>query len=217
MSDYYDDNVVFWESAWSRVKNLYKEPNKVDYLQEMPDTLKKHGAKKVLDIACGSGWLSVFLNSFGFEVTGVDISETAIKLAHQWVTEDKLTNIDFQVQDMMALDFPEGYFDAIMVNSTFEHLNYDRGQEFFNLAKRVVKTDGLLFGCFDEVCVGTKGEFQVLEDGSRVYTDDMRQGMLLRNYSNEELQNLLAASDWQIISQRTAENNSRIIWAQNKK
>lgn len=213
---YYEQNLAFWEKAWSRVKNLYKKPNEVDYLEEMPRVLKEHSAQKVLDIACGSGWLSVYLNSHGFNTTGIDVSESAIKLAWQWVEEDKLENIDFKVLDMMQVDsLPEASFDAVMINSTFEHLNYELGLEFFKKLKKVIKPGGLLFGAFDEVCRGEKGEFETLRDGSRVYSDEARAGMLLRNFSDEELEELLKSSNWEIISKRINEQGTRVIWAKN--
>ena len=36
---------------------------------------------KVLDVGCGEGFYDIYLASRGFEVTGIDISENAIKLA----------------------------------------------------------------------------------------------------------------------------------------
>lgn len=217
MTDYYQENKDFWETAWARVKNLHKKPTETEYLDSLPQGLKEHGVKTVLDLACGSGWLAVYLNSFGFETTGTDISESAIKLAHRWVAEESLTNIDFKVQDMIYPDFPEDHFDAVVISSCLEHLDKERAAEFFSNIKKVVKADGILFACFDRVCVGTKGEFETRDDGSRVYTDDLRKGMLLRNYSDDELKEMMQANKWQILSFETTAKEARLVWAKNEK
>ncbi len=217
MADYYIENRDFWETAWTRVKNLYKKPTETEYLEELPKGLKEYGVKTVLDIACGSGWLAVYLNSFGFKSTGIDISEAAIKLAHRWIEEENLKDIEFFMQDMMDMDFPDDHFDAIVISSSLEHLNKERAAEFFIKAKRVVKPDGILFGCFDHVCVGDKGEFTTLDDGTRVYTDTVRKGMLLRNYSTEELQDMMKETNWEIFSINETPKEARLVWAKNKK
>ena len=37
----------------------------------------------ILDLACGQGRHSIFLNSLGFRVTGIDLSEKSIKHANE--------------------------------------------------------------------------------------------------------------------------------------
>ena len=54
-----------------------------EYLSQIPDKLRTHGAKRILDLGCGSGWLSIYLARNGFNVTGIDIAEHAVKLAPQ--------------------------------------------------------------------------------------------------------------------------------------
>ena len=62
---------------------------------------------KILDLACGKGRHSIYLNQLGFKVTGADLSENSIEQAAQ-SANDKL---DFVVHDM-RLPFDEK-FDAI--------------------------------------------------------------------------------------------------------
>ena len=215
--DYYKNNIDFWETAWSRVKNLHKKPTETDYLETLPKQLKDYGLETVLDLACGSGWLAVYLNSFGFKTVGTDISPAAIKLAHRWVEEENLKDIEFYVQDMVEPDFPENKFDAVVISSCLEHLDKDRADIFFKNLKKIVKSEGYIFGCFDEVCVGTKGEYETLEDGMRIYKDDLRKGMILRNYSDEEIKALLKENNWELISMETSESGARLVWAKNLK
>ncbi len=84
----YQHNIKFWEDAWQRVKHPYRKLADLDYLTEIPEVFKKYNCKTILDIACGSGWLSFYLASFGFKPVGVDISVSAIDLANRWISED---------------------------------------------------------------------------------------------------------------------------------
>lgn len=215
--NYYKENLDFWEVAWAKVKAPYKKHPDLAYIETIPEVFKKYGSKHILDIACGSGWLSIYLASHGFKCTGVDISQSAIDLANGWVAEDKIENVDFVMADMFNMDFPGDTFDGILINAAFEHLNFERGEEFLTKIKPFIKNDGLMFGVFDKVATGTKGEFYTLEDGSRVYTDDARKGMLMRNYSDEELKDLFAKTGWEVKSWYKNNLESRIVEAVNRK
>src|SRR4051812_2242107 len=61
---------------------------------------------RLLDIACGRGRHSVYLNKKGYDVTGIDLSHANIKYAQQF--ENK--RLHFYVHDMRYL-FYINYFD----------------------------------------------------------------------------------------------------------
>ncbi len=67
--------------------------------------IPEHG--KILDLACGKGRHSVYLNSLGFNVTGVDLSEQSIAHAKQYENE----TLKFDVHDMTK-PYPKK-FDAV--------------------------------------------------------------------------------------------------------
>jgi len=61
----------------------------------------------IMDLACGKGRHSVYLNSLGYDVTGVDLSENSIAHAKQYEND----SLHFQVHDMCK---PFGKrFDAV--------------------------------------------------------------------------------------------------------
>jgi SAM-dependent methyltransferase len=209
----YKDNLNFWDTAWTRVTKIHKDPPKLPYIHEVARKFKKFQLKKVLDLACGSGWLSVFLSKYNFDVTGMDISEAAITLANQWKKEDNIQNIDFVCGDIFEMPFPEKTFDAIVLNSSLEHFRYDQAKIVFEKISKTLVDKGFFFGCFDQVGSG-KGEYFELEDSTHVYTDDMRKGMMLRNFTDEELKGLLSSFD--ILSFDKNTYGSRLVWARKK-
>ena len=209
----YQENVLFWDTAWSRVTKIHKDPPKLPYIHEVARKFKKYQVKKVLDLACGSGWLSVFLSKYNFDVTGLDISDAAIKLANQWKEEDKIENVSFIKGDIFEMPFPEKSFDAIVFNSSLEHFRLDQAKSIFKKLSSALNDKGFFFGCFDQVGTG-KGDYFELEDHTHVYTDEMRKGMMLRNFSDDELKSLL--SDFDILSFDKNTYGSRLVWARKK-
>lgn len=64
---------------------------------------------KILDLACGKGRHSIYLNHLGYQVTGLDLSEQNIRAARQ-AQNDRL---QFEVHDMRRVYRP-GHFDYIL-------------------------------------------------------------------------------------------------------
>lgn len=208
----YEENLRFWDEAWQRVSKPHKELPKLPYIHEITRKLKKYQVKKVLDLGCGSGWLSIFISKYGFDVTGIDTAKPAVELGKLWAQEDN-SNVNLLVGDILNLPFQEGSFDAVVCNSVLEHLRMDQAKILFDKIHKVLADKGFLFGCFDRVGTG-KGEYYELNDSTHIYTDEMRKGMMLRNYSDEELKGLLVNFD--ILSFDKNNYGSRLVWVRKK-
>ena len=208
----YKENLLFWNEAWQRVSKPHKELPKLPYIHELTRKLKKYQVKKVLDLGCGSGWLSIFMSKYGFDVTGIDAAFAAVELGKKWAQEDN-ANINLMAGDLLNLSFAKSSFDAVVCNSVLEHFRLDQASVLFDKVHQVLKDKGFLFACFDQVGTG-KGEYFELNDGTHVYTDQMRKGMMLRNYTDQELKDLL--SNFDILSFDKNSYGSRLVWARKK-
>lgn len=86
--------------------------------------------KKILDIACGTGWTSEFLNKLGLDVYGFDIDHEVIKLAKTRHLNDKRIRKDhlhFSISDGHKLKRPDNYFGHTYCFDSFHHMkNYTR-------------------------------------------------------------------------------------------
>jgi 2-polyprenyl-3-methyl-5-hydroxy-6-metoxy-1,4-benzoquinol methylase len=60
----------------------------------------KADVKKIIELGCGPGWLSIFLSKMGFNVNGYDISPDMIEVAKERVNRDKISNVKFEVLDI---------------------------------------------------------------------------------------------------------------------
>ena len=78
---------------------LYHQRNDEEaefFIDNLCTFLKPAENFRLLDIACGRGRHSVYLNKKGFDVTGIDLSNASIKFAQQFENE----NLQFYVHDM---------------------------------------------------------------------------------------------------------------------
>lgn len=67
--------------------------------------------KRIMELACGTGILSVKFEQAGFDVTGVDLSEEMLTIAERRAREAN-SKVTFELGDMRNLE-PGGEFDAI--------------------------------------------------------------------------------------------------------
>jgi len=72
--------------------------------------------KKLLEVGCGTGHWSRFFSKYGFEVTGLDISERMINVALQ----KDIPNVSFHIADAHLSPFSDGSFDLTAAITTLE-------------------------------------------------------------------------------------------------
>jgi ubiquinone/menaquinone biosynthesis C-methylase UbiE len=66
----------------------------------------------VLDIACGTGFLSLIAAGLGHRVTGIDLSDQMLAEARRTAAEQHV-DVQFETNDAVAPSFPPETFDAI--------------------------------------------------------------------------------------------------------
>ena len=124
----------------------WKNPSKERKLQDdhVVDFIKYYNFEKnlkVLDCGCADGRNSEYLINQGFEVTGVDFSQTVIER-----TQKRLTKGKFLVGDIRKLDeIEENSFDFLIDAGAF-HVNYP--QDTLSIIKeyhRILKPSGKMF------------------------------------------------------------------------
>ena len=72
--------------------------------------------EKLLEVGCGTGHWSRFFSEYGFEVTGVDVSQRMIDIAKS----KNISNASFQVADGHFLPFADETFDVTAAITTLE-------------------------------------------------------------------------------------------------
>ena len=211
----YKMNLEFWEAAWQRVTKAVHTPPNLEYIKNIIPDLKKYPITKILDLACGSGWLSFMLAEAGFQVRCVYTSEAAIKLAKKGNAENGVVqrslDVEFYCADILDMQLTEKDFDCVIMNACLEHFDLASAAQLLANLKKHLKPKAYIYGVFDMVATSNKGEFICFDDGTRQYLDPMRKGMYLRNYSDEDLAKLFTEAGFKQLSYTTVDNGSRVL------
>ncbi|TKB62136.1 MAG: methyltransferase domain-containing protein [Nitrospira sp.] len=126
-------------------------PCKKDFLQAKSDFVhemvrwgglgKLPSGTTVLDVGCGIGGSSRMLaREYGFAVTGVTLSPQQVRRAQELTSPE--VNAHFQVDDALALSFPDASFDVVWSVEAGPHMP-DKAQ-FARELMRVLKPGGIL-------------------------------------------------------------------------
>lgn len=81
--------------------------------QSLLSKLPNINGKDVLDVACGTGLLSIKLSDNGAHVYGIDITEDMLKYAKQRFSDQGRTG-EFQIASANELPYPNEMFDAVV-------------------------------------------------------------------------------------------------------
>jgi len=136
-----------WYASWFDTPyyhTLYKDRNHTeasDFMDNLTHYLNLEKGERILDLACGKGRHSIYLNTLGYDVTGVDLSENSIQYASQYENE----TLHFKVHDMCK-PYPEkfsavfnlftsfGYFDKEEDNlTTIKSIKSDLNEKGFGV------------------------------------------------------------------------------------
>ncbi|MGZ4118041.1 MAG: class I SAM-dependent methyltransferase, partial [Bacteroidia bacterium] len=92
------------------------------FIDNLLSFLKPEQGARFLDIGCGKGRHSIYLNKKGFDVTGIDLAENSISCAKQSENE----HLHFYVHDMRKI-FRTNYFDyAVNLFTSFGYFENNR-------------------------------------------------------------------------------------------
>jgi 2-polyprenyl-3-methyl-5-hydroxy-6-metoxy-1,4-benzoquinol methylase len=94
---------------------------------------------KILDVGCGNGVISRHLGRYGFNVTGIDVSEKAIEIAKSLNT---YSNVKFMTKSAEQLVAEGVQYDAIICSEVLEHLS--NPDALLDVLNKSLSTDGKL-------------------------------------------------------------------------
>ena len=122
-----------------------------DYTQKKYQMTKTHSdvldvcqiiqAGKALDLGCGSGRNSLFLQLLGFDVDAVDKSEMSISNLQQIIANDDLSHIKASIYDINQANL-KGNYDLIISTVVMMFLQPDRIPDIIDNMQTITKTGG---------------------------------------------------------------------------
>lgn len=131
---------------------LYKDRDFVEaenFIRNLTQDLQLSKDSKIIDLACGKGRHSVFLQQLGYEVLGVDLSEESIEHNKQFETSSTETpKLTFEVHDMRNELYPNVSSEKVnAVFNLFTSFGYfdddEDDRKVFSSVKNVLQNDGI--------------------------------------------------------------------------
>lgn len=116
------------------------EREAAEFIAALVAQLKLKPGSRVLDIGCGRGRHALALHTLGFEVTGIDLSPSAIDEARLHETD----RLKFVRADMRTFDLPKSFDLVINLFTSFGY--FDKTEDNLAVLRRVrrhLKPDGI--------------------------------------------------------------------------
>jgi SAM-dependent methyltransferase len=189
------DNMIIEETLESvETEDIYRTlpPEAIPWnIETPPKTLvelvesEKIKPCKAIDLGCGAGHYAIYLAGRGFDITGIDISPTAIKIAREKAEKENAKCI-FIVADVLgSLDEVKDTFDFAYDWSLLHHVYPEHRKKYIENVNRILNSGGkYLSVCFSEKDpqFGGSGKYRKTPLGTILYFS-----------SEEELRELFSA------------------------
>jgi SAM-dependent methyltransferase len=128
----------FEHEGWQKVASLYNDsfaPVTTQSIGPLLDAAHVGPRTRILDVACGPGYVTAAAASRGASALGIDFSSQMVREARRRYPE-----LEFIEGDAEALTLPDGAFDAVVFN--FGMLHFGRPERAISEAHRVLRLGG---------------------------------------------------------------------------
>ena len=177
-------------SNYSNELGKYTEPMHYSLIIE----LEGRSFKTLLDVGCGNGiFLSMVLNKYDVEVSGIDISPGMIEKSKELLD----SRADLKVGDSEYLPWDDRSFDVITCSASFHH--YPNPELVLKEMKRVLRPDGIL------MITDPFTPNELLRFFANILSKFSKSGDV-RIYSQKEMQELLEKCGFTLIKWETEGN-----------
>ena len=178
-----------WFTDWfntSYYHTLYKDRNDIDaqlFIRNIIDFLKIPLTSHLLDLPCGKGRHSIYLNSLGYKVTGADLSQNSIKAAK--IHEN--STLDFKLKDMRK-PFELKYDAVFNLFTSFGYFENDEDDILVleNIKKGLNKNGLLILDFLNVVTVKNnlvKKEIKTVDNITFNIQREIKNGFILKHIS----------------------------------
>ena len=161
MRAYYEQRAAEYDDWWlgRGVFAKRERPGWDDEVEAVLDAVRALPPARVLDVACGTGFLTRHLRG---DVVGLDQSETMVAIAAQRLPDGRAVQ-----GDAVPLPFADGSFDRVFTGHFYGHLLEDERVRFLAEARRVAPELVVLDAARQPGGEAEEWQERKLNDGSR--------------------------------------------------
>jgi cyclopropane fatty-acyl-phospholipid synthase-like methyltransferase len=138
----------------------------VPFLAEALPVFRQFNVERVLDLGCGAGRNSIYLAKKRFDVVGVDVSKSALKLANKWAEKERLPKAAFTLGTMVNIPFNDCCFDAVVSISVIHHGVKEYIMRTFAEIDRILRKKGVFIANTASVLDPRYGEGKKVEENT---------------------------------------------------
>ncbi|XXM72399.1 class I SAM-dependent methyltransferase [Lysinibacillus sphaericus] len=135
-------NKHIWEHQYAKKEKNLWGLKPIDTLVEYASLVEQSG--KVLDLGMGEGRNALYYAGKGFNVEGIDISETAVNRAIS-IAEDHGLRLEAKVNDLISLEIEENAYSVIILANVLTFFKDEEIKQVIDKAKKGLMEGGLLY------------------------------------------------------------------------
>jgi SAM-dependent methyltransferase len=153
----------FWEAMFQKIGQMWKfEP--ADSAIFASNLFNENGLRKILIPGVGYGRNARLFVESGFEITGIEISETAIQLARE-------NGVNFPIHhgSVAQMPFDDSVYDGIYCYALIHLLNQNERRQFLKNCYNQLREGGIMV-----FVVVSKGYTKLYGNGKRISKDRFR-------------------------------------------
>lgn len=130
-----------WKEHELHISNEYgfSQISISSFIKSSKYILLEKGFTKILDLGCGSGKHSIYLNKLGFEVCASDID---CKFSIENINRLNLDNIKVSEHSFTSIPYDNEFFDVVICMSTLHHAVIGDIKKGIDEAFRILKPGG---------------------------------------------------------------------------
>ena len=183
-----EDTRKGFEESFASGEFYNRQTQDSDHMEKILRFVKIRGKMRVLDLGCGSGYLSFPMakNNPDSEVIGLDIVSDTLEANRSKANEERIKNLSFVRYDGIDFPFEDQSFDLVVTRYALHHFP-DIGHSIGEMS-RVLKEGGKLF--ISDPCPNECDTERFVDDYMRLKKDGH-----IKFYTKDEWKSLCGKCD----------------------
>jgi ubiquinone/menaquinone biosynthesis C-methylase UbiE len=188
-----------WDDLWQDKETLSRWSNPDHDVAMLIPRLKQENIKRVLDLGFGAGRHVILFAKEGFDVYGIEESNSGVDHCREWLDAENL-QASISQGDMSTIPYPDSFFDFVLSWKVIHHATLEKIKITLKEILRVTHDNGLFYLTLNNMRSKNYGKGTEIEPGTFL-NPEKTDGGHLHHYSDEKgVRELL--KDWQIVDIR---------------